>query len=268
MSSFSWLLIAACLLFLPWLLVPRRRVKPEIRGGKRVLWWLNAFYCAFWHRLEVIGTAPLPEHGPAILIANHTCGIDHMILQAGCQRVLGFMIAQEYYDHRLCHPFCKILSCIPVRRDGRDVAATRAALRALAQGRVVPIFPEGRITPASGREFGPAKPGAAFIALHANVPVIPAYIRGTPETNEIVKSLITPSNARLTFGPPVDLSRFARGDRVDKESVEEATKILMDAIIALRDASLADDPTRPQAAAENQFRVSAPELVLVDAVHS
>src|SRR5436305_10123806 len=135
-------LIAAAILLLPWLLMPRRPApRPEIHGFLRVLWWINAFYCALMHRLESSGTAPLPEHGPAILIANHTCGIDHMILQAGCQRVLGFLIAQEYYDYWLCRPFCKLLGCIPVRRDGRDVAATRAALRGLAQGRVVPIFP-------------------------------------------------------------------------------------------------------------------------------
>jgi 1-acyl-sn-glycerol-3-phosphate acyltransferase len=259
MSPPATILAAACLLALPWLLLPRPRQKPEIRGFKRVLWWMNAFYCAFWHRLQVLNAAPLPEHGPAILIANHTCGIDHMILQAGCRRVLGFMIAQEYYDNPFCRPFCHILSCIPVRRDGRDVAATRAALRALDQGRVVPIFPEGRITPTSGRELGPAKAGAAFIALHARVPVVPAYIRGTPETNNIVKSLYTPSDTRLTFGPPVDLSRFYDCSRVDKESVEEATEILMDAIRALRAAAMDGEPHPAAPTAEAESSVAEPE---------
>ena len=62
--------------------------------------WLTIAYCGLWHRLKTNGWAPLPETGPAILIANHTCGIDHLILQAGCRRVLGFMIAREYYEWR------------------------------------------------------------------------------------------------------------------------------------------------------------------------
>jgi len=229
-------LLSFVILVLPWLLRPRRHgARPEIHGILRPLWWANALYCTCLHRLELVtGRAPLPEHGPAILIANHTCGIDHMILQAGCRRVLGFMIAQEFYDIWLCGLFCRLLGCIPVKRDGRDVAATRAALRALKQGRVVPIFPEGRILPKSGLEIGPGKPGAAFIALRARVPVIPAYICGTPLTNDVFKSLHAPSNARIAFGAPIDLSVFPAGEHIDRETIATVTMRLMNAICDLR----------------------------------
>jgi 1-acyl-sn-glycerol-3-phosphate acyltransferase len=242
MSPLVWIVVAVGLLLLPWLLMPRRCEPPEVRGTKRILWWVNGFLCAFWHRLQIAGPAPLPEHGPALLISNHTCGIDHLILQAGCHRVLGFLTAQEFYDAWYCRPFCRLLGCIPVRRDGRDLAATRAALRALAEGRVVPIFPEGGITPTSGREFGEAKPGAAFIALHARVPVIPAYISGTPETNDVLKALRTPSNARLVFGPPIDLSRFWESGRVERGDLAVVTEVLMDAIRALRNGQAGPTP--------------------------
>ena len=147
-----------------------RRRPGEIRGVVRLLWRLNAFYCAFWHRLEVVDRDPLPTEGPAILISNHTCCIDHMLLQAATRRLLGFLIARELYDFWFFRPFCRVGGCIPVRRDGNDIAAMRAALRVLEEGRVVPIFPEGRILPTSGRELGEAKPGVAFIALRAGVP--------------------------------------------------------------------------------------------------
>ncbi|MBX6315558.1 MAG: 1-acyl-sn-glycerol-3-phosphate acyltransferase [Isosphaeraceae bacterium] len=239
MSPLLALLTAAALLILPRFLLPRPRgPAAEIHGLLWVLWGINAFYCAFWHRLIVFNQAPLPEVGPALLISNHTCAIDHMILQAGCRRKLGFLIAQEFYNLPYCRPFARLLGCIPVRRDGKDVAATRAALRALAEGRVVPIFPEGRITPRSGREFSPPKPGAAFIALHARVPVIPAYIRGTPETNDVVQSLLWPSDARLLFGPPIDLSDIPCQKAYSKETVAAVTERLMDAIRSLREPSL------------------------------
>jgi 1-acyl-sn-glycerol-3-phosphate acyltransferase len=73
--------------------------------------------------------------------------------------------------------------------------------------------------------------------------VIPAYIRGTPATNEIVPSLTTPSYARLRFGPPVDLSDLMDEGR-DKENLERASERLMNAIKALRDQAQHDDQPR------------------------
>ena len=201
----------------------------------RILWGLNSFYCVFWHRLEVMDRDPLPETGPAILISNHTCCIDHMLLQAATRRLLGFLIAKEFYEYWFFRPFCRIGGCIPVRRDGNDVAAMRAALRVLEEGRVVPIFPEGRILPKSGRELGEAKPGVAFIALRAGVPVIPAYICGTPTTNKVVRSFLTPSHARVYFGPAIDLSDLIADGKVERDSFSEVTRRLMGAIRALKE---------------------------------
>ena len=55
--------------------------------------------------------------------------------------MLGFMVAREYYEYPLLTPWCRLVDCIPVNRDGRDFSATRAAIRALKDGRVLPIFP-------------------------------------------------------------------------------------------------------------------------------
>lgn len=181
---------------------------PEIRGPLRMLYWAFQVYCSAWHQLRSEGYAPLPESGPAILISNHTCGIDHMLLQASSRRLLGFMIAREYFESRWLRRICSYIGCIPVNRNGHDVAAIRAALRALDQGRVLPIFPEGRIVPASGRRLGEMRPGVAYIAIRARVPVVPAYIVGTPRTDEILEALVMPSRALVVFGEPIDLSEF------------------------------------------------------------
>jgi 1-acyl-sn-glycerol-3-phosphate acyltransferase len=238
-------LLAIALLLLPWALAPRAGQGDELRGALPLLWYLDRLYCFAVHRLDAPRMAPLPATGGAILISNHTCGIDNMLLQATTRRVLGFLIAREFYDAWYCRPFCRLLRCIPVKRDGRDLAATRAALRALEEGRVVPIFPEGRITPTSGRELGDGKPGVAFIALTAGVPVIPAYISGTPETNDVFRALRTPSNARVVFGEPVDLSSFQHDGRPDRETLAAATEHLMAAIRALRDRERAESGPCP-----------------------
>jgi 1-acyl-sn-glycerol-3-phosphate acyltransferase len=143
------------------------------------------------------------------------------------------LIAREFYEFWAIRPICKLIGCIPVKRDGHDLAATRAALRALDEGKVVPIFPEGRILPTSGRELGQPKSGVAFLALRSGVPVVPAYISGTPATNNVWKALITPSSARVIYGPPIDLSEFDATEVKDREVLEQVSERLMDAIRTL-----------------------------------
>ncbi len=248
MSSWALLVLTVCLLLIPlawnWVGAPwawaRSRVggKPEIHGFLRVIEALNRLYCAVWHQLETQGPATLPEAGPAILISNHTCGIDHMLLQASCRRLLGFMVAREYYEAPAIHWICKYIGCIPVNRDGRDFSATRSAIRALKDGRVLPIFPEGHIVPASGRRFDDMKPGTAYLAIHAQVPVVPAFICGTPETDEIDDSLLTPSRAKVVFGEPIDLSDVDPDRAGDKAAQAEVSERFKRALLALQARAL------------------------------
>jgi len=245
MNSLLLIFLSCLLLLMPWMLSPRaytaNPIRPEVHGFLKLSWWLNAAYCGFWHRLTSNGFAPLPPQGPAILIANHTCGIDHMLLQAKSGRVLGFMIAQEYYDFWACHLFCRLIGCIPVKRDGRDLSATRTALRVLENGRVLPIFPEGKIHPTSGEEIGEIKPGAAFLAVHSRVPVIPAYLRGTPRTNLIGRSLYTPSCSRIRFGSPIDFSDIDPDIIGDKQAIHAYNERMTQSLLELQAKSVKID---------------------------
>jgi 1-acyl-sn-glycerol-3-phosphate acyltransferase len=241
MSIGVLILLTAAMLLLPAAIWHRGGPKPEIHGYFKVLEFIYWSYCAIWHRLRIDRRAPLPENGPAILICNHTCGIDHVLLQAASDRILGFMVAREYYEYPLLNPWCRLVNCIPVNRDGRDFTATRAALRALAEGRVLPIFPEGQIVPESGRRLGEIKPGTAYLALHSGVPVIPAYLCGTPPTNDIVKSLVTPSHARVFFGEPIDLSDIPAARPADKAAQAQVNERFKTALLALRAQALAVD---------------------------
>src|SRR3954451_17270855 len=120
MTPWFPLLLAILILSLPGFLhreAPRAGPLLEIRGPLRILYRGFQVYCALWHQLRTEGYAPLPETGPAILIANHTCGIDHMLLQAASRRLLGFLVAREYYESRWLHGICSYIGCIPVNRD-------------------------------------------------------------------------------------------------------------------------------------------------------
>jgi 1-acyl-sn-glycerol-3-phosphate acyltransferase len=68
--------------------------------------------------------------------------------------------------------------------------------------------------------------------------VIPAFIRGTPPTDQIGASLVTPSCSRVTFGLPIDLSRFNRHDAGDKDVQAEVSCLFRQALLNLRDQGL------------------------------
>ncbi|APW59788.1 lysophospholipid acyltransferase family protein [Paludisphaera borealis] len=248
MNSWVSLALTALLLALPRVLMTRgeadaaARIKPEIHGDLAFYWWVIRFYTWFWHRLQHVGWAPLPETGPAVLISNHTCCIDHLLLQSSCRRVLGFMIAREFFELPIVHAFCVRVGCIPVNRDGRDLQAIRVALRALDEGKVLPIFPEGKVTANSGRTLGPMLPGAAFIAVRSGAPVIPAYIYGSPLTDDIAQSLLWRSRARVRFGPPIDMSDIKPSQAGDKNVLARVSDRFERALLELQAQCLEADP--------------------------
>jgi 1-acyl-sn-glycerol-3-phosphate acyltransferase len=230
----NWLAIAtlAAVTFVTTLAVwrdcRRSEYRPAVYFGFRALW----LFCKLWHGVRPRGPDPLPATGPAILISNHTSTVDPLFLQCASRRVVSFLMAREYYDIKILRPIFDLNSPILVNRTGRDTAAMRATLRALGEGRVVGIFPEGGIH-LDADSLGKAKPGTAMLALLTRVPVIPAFIERRPHTNDLWVGITRPAHARVFFGPPIDLSRYYDREH-DNAALEEVTQLLMDSIARLR----------------------------------
>lgn len=170
----------------------------------KLLHVVNRLYVHGYHRLQVQTPPTLPARGPAILVCNHISGLDPLLVQAALPRVVTWMMASEYYRIPGLHWVFKSIDAIPVDRSGRDMAATRAALRTLAEGRVLGIFPEGRIE--KDHELLPFQTGVAMMASRAKVPVYPVYLDGSNRGMEMLPAFFVPNEARVRFGPPLHLS--------------------------------------------------------------
>ena len=176
-----------------------------------------------YHRLRVLAPYSLPPDQGAIIACNHTSYVDPLFLQAACPRLIAWMIAQEYYHGRGINFVCRQIGAIPVQRSGRDMAATRAALRALRDGRVLGLFPEGRIE--TQRQLLPLQSGLALLALKSGVPVVPAWLEGTQRGAEsLAGAYLWPRDVQLTFGPPL----VFRGS--DEHPARELTDDVMTAV--------------------------------------
>lgn len=193
-------------------------------------------FARFWHGLEEpIGELP-PARGAAIFIANHASHADPAFLVGASRRALRFLQASECYHVPILRRLFRMAGCIPVRREGSDVAAIRAALRRLRQGDALCIFPEGEVRSAGRDKLGDCKTGPALLALRSGAPVYPAWIDGGPESTRLLKAWLWPSRrVRVIFGPAIDLAPY-RGRPINHALLREMTDHFARSILALRPA--------------------------------
>jgi 1-acyl-sn-glycerol-3-phosphate acyltransferase len=209
-----------------------RRIGPDPKAQftARSLKCVGKIYAHAYHHLEVLAPCRLPKRGAAILVCNHTSGLDPVLIQAACPRLVTWMMAKEYYDIAAMRWGFEAIEAIPVERSGNDVAATRAALRALHAGRIIGIFPEGRIEPT--RELLPFQTGVAMLAHRGKAPVYPAHIDGSQRGKDMLAVFVERQSAKLTFGATIELNLFTR--RIDLEAV---TGAIQGAVERLRGAA-------------------------------
>ena len=136
-----------------------------------------------------------------MLAANHTSNFDPWPLGLPLlpRRQLRFMAKSELFNPLLA-PILRAGGAFKVRRGQADMEAIDTAVDLARDGHVVMMFPEGtRRRKGLVKKWQPrAHTGAARIALAADVPLIPAAIRGTDALRKL-------GPIRVTYGQPVDL---------------------------------------------------------------
>jgi 1-acyl-sn-glycerol-3-phosphate acyltransferase len=184
---------------------------------------------ARWFELRVEGLEHLPADGPYLVAANHHNYLDGVVLGAALPRPIAFLVMPRVWRATPLHPWLhRRIGSIPLRLEGADVGALRGALRALEDGRVVGIFPEGPFSVRGQLERG--RPGVALLAARAGVPVVPAGIRGTYQAL-VGRRGYVPRRYPLAvrFGPPRHFGAEGR----DRSARSRITQRIMDDIAAL-----------------------------------
>jgi len=167
-----------------------------------VLDGLLRLYCRRYHRLTTNGV-DLPEKGPAIIACNHISGLDPFLLFAACKRPIHFLIAENQYRRFGVQWLFKLAGCIPVDTTGRGDGAIRAAARALEEGQIIALFPQGGIH----REHAPRnklKRGVYKLAEMSGAPVYPFHISNVKGAGHVVKSVYQRGYPVLVSFPPID----------------------------------------------------------------
>jgi len=203
----------------------------------RFIAWLlaNTLY-----RIRSHHTERIPDHGAAVLVCNHVSFVDAVVIMGESPRPIRFVMDYRIFKIPLMNWFFKNAKAIAIAPAKEDpTMLEKANLRidaALADGDLVCIFPEGRITDTG--ELYPFKQGVRRIVERNPVPVIPMALRG------LWGSFFSRFGG-AAFSRPLD-ARVRRGFRSKVELVvgvpvaaDSATpELLMEQVAALRGGEL------------------------------
>ena len=190
----------------------------------------------------VVGRRNMPASGGVILASNHLSFFDSVILSLLARRPVSFLAKAEYFTGKgikgwLSRVFFESIDAIPVHRDSASAAqdALDAGLERLVDGEAFAMYPEGTRS-LDGRLYR-GKTGVAWLALTANVPVVPVALTGTDKIQPVGSRGIRLAKLRVEFGQPMNLSSY--GAASSGKARREATDAIMDEIAAMSGQELA-----------------------------
>ena len=135
----------------------------------------------FLYRLRPHGIeANVPDEGAALIVCNHVSYMDALILSATIPRPVRFVMYYRIFNIPVMRWIFRTAKAIPIAGARENPALMQAAFdevdKALAEGELVCIFPEGALT--RDGEMAAFKSGVEKILERRPVPVVPMALRG------------------------------------------------------------------------------------------
>lgn len=202
----------------------------------------------FWIRLSIVvvypviwliarprfsGLANVPVAGPGLVVCNHISYLDPIYTGVFVHRrgrVPRFLAKAGLWDVPVVGRMLVGAQQIPVYRGSVGAAdSVAAAERALDEGKLILIYPEGTITRDPDHWPMQSRTGVARLALARDVPVVPAVHWGTHRVYDHYGRRFRPlprTDVVVRAGEPVDLSAY-RGRPVDGPLLREVTDLVM-----------------------------------------
>lgn len=173
--------------------------------------------------LKVYGKENVPLKGAFIFASNHLSYLDPPIAAVSINRKLSFIARDSLFRNKIFGFLLRRLNAFPIKRESADFRALREALRRLAKGKAVLIFPEGT-RGVRGMEKK-SNPGIGFLISKSNVPVLPVYIHGADKALPSGAKMIKRSPVNVIIGKPIN--------SFQSQSYEEISKEIIDVIYSL-----------------------------------
>ena len=132
------------------------------------------------YRVEHRNLDLIPEDGPALLVCNHVSFVDALLIGGAVRRPIRFVMYYKIYRLPVLNFIFRTAGTIPIAGRNEDLEiyeqAFKRIARYLAEGELVCIFPEGKLT--RDGEISGFKSGMSRVIEETPVPVIPLALQG------------------------------------------------------------------------------------------
>ena len=200
---------------------------PSLVWWRKIARWLfkilSKILVSLCLRLDKYGLENFPDQGPALIVGNHLGDADLIVGFANSPAENVEVIAKsELSEIPILGKLLDIYGVIWIHRGQPDRKALRSVLVGLNEGRMIAIAPEGRESLTGSMEEGTN--GAAYIALKADVPIIPVTVTGT-ENSQVYSNLkrFRKTDTSITVGEQFRLQKISN----QRESVKTGTDTIM-----------------------------------------
>ena len=149
-------------------------ILPETVVKTLVRWILTLLY-----RVELRGAENMPPRGQgAVVVVNHVSYLDAALLGAFLPGRPSFAVSKSIASAWWMQPILPFFDAFPV--DAANPLSVKAMVRAVRDGRMLVVFPEGRITQTGAlmKVFA----GSGLVADKAEAPIVPVRVDGAQYT--------------------------------------------------------------------------------------
>jgi 1-acyl-sn-glycerol-3-phosphate acyltransferase len=184
--------------------------------------------------LEVRGGENLGRFPVAVYAANHTSYMDTPVVFAALPFQFRILAKTELWSMPFIGWYLARSGQIPINTENprATLSSLGGGVRALRAGMPLFVFPEGSRTPDG--ELHSFLSGAAYLAIRAQVPLVPIALSGVYDLLPIHSRHFYPGKLVLTAGEPIETTGM------NMRKAEELTERLRAAIEALRQDSMQD----------------------------
>jgi 1-acyl-sn-glycerol-3-phosphate acyltransferase len=192
--------------------------------------WAQSCVWNTWSKLTVIGVENLRKQPVAVYASNHTSYMDIPVLFSALPFQFRIFAKKELWGIPFIGWYLNRSGQIPI--DTHNPSAARSSLgagaKALRSGMALVVFPEGART--KDGKLRPFQSGAAFLAIRAQVPLVPMALSGVYDLLPIHTHHFYPTELTLRIGEPIDTTGMTL------LQTGELTARLREAIAMLREA--------------------------------
>ena len=171
-------------------------------------------YVRLRHTPTVLGAEHVvgADGGPLIVVANHSSGVDPLLIQAVLPFEPRWMMAADM-RHPLGEWLWRFGRIIFVDRASRDGAGVREAIRHLSGGGVLGLFPEGGIE-RQPEMLKPFQPGVGLLVRKSGARVLPIVIEGAAMAPTAWGALLRTSSPTIRIMPVIAYERSVTAAKV------------------------------------------------------